>query len=139
MEVSVDRQAHWENIYTAKGPHNVSWYTPHLDKSLAMIGQTGVGAEARIVDIGGGASTLVDDLLAAGYRQVTVLDLSSTALDTARERLDSLADQVKWLQGDITAVDPCPTHPYDVWHDRAVFHFMTQPDDRERYLDRLRR
>lgn len=134
----MDRKTHWDNIYRAKGPFNVSWYTPHLDTSLTLIEHTGGGLDAAIIDIGGGASTLVDDLLNRQYSRVTVLDISQTALDQSQQRLGGQAHLVKWIQGDILSTSPCPP-TYDVWHDRAVFHFLTDPLERQQYLDTLRR
>lgn len=135
----MDAHTHWETIYATKGPANVSWYTPHLGQSLELIQRTGAGVTARIIDVGGGASTLVDDLLAAGYQHLTVLDISETALQVSRERLGEQANRVTWLQGDITTVLPCPTPTYEVWHDRAVFHFLTRAEARASYVERLRR
>ncbi len=127
-------QAHWNNLYASKKPTEVSWHQTHLEKSLAFIRATGVNESARIIDVGGGASTLVDDLLAAGFRHVTVLDISSTAIRNARDRLGQRADDVAWLEADITRVE-LPARNYDVWHDRAVFHFLTDAADRRRYLE----
>ena len=134
----MDTHQHWETIYATKGPTDVSWYTPHLLQSLTMIERTGVGPTARIIDMGGGASTLVDDLLARGFQHLTVLDISESALRVSRERLGEEASRVTWLQGDVTALPLCSTPAYDIWHDRAVFHFLTQAGARTSYMDRLR-
>ena len=115
---------HWEQIYTTKAATSVSWFQEHARQSVQLIRQTHAAREAGIIDIGGGASTLVDDLLCEGYLNLTVLDLSEGALSTAKERLGKRASEVSWLVGDITRVD-LPRHAYDVWHDRAVFHFLT--------------
>lgn len=115
---------HWEQVYTTKSQHNVSWFQEHARQSVELIVSTGVSKEANIIDVGGGASTLVDDLLAIGHRHVTVLDLSDAALAASRTRLGDRAFGVSWLVGDITKVE-LPRHAYDVWHDRAVFHFLT--------------
>ncbi|HEX5121931.1 MAG TPA: class I SAM-dependent methyltransferase [Rhodanobacteraceae bacterium] len=131
-------RSHWEDVYRTKRPHEVSWYRPHLDTSLAMIEAAVPDRAARIVDAGGGASTLVDDLLARGYRNPTVLELSSSALDIARARLDSSASQVDWRCGDVTSA-PLPANAYDLWHDRAVFHFLTSAKDRAAYVAQVKR
>lgn len=130
-------QAHWDNIYTTKDAQSVSWYRPHLDQSLALLSGLGIGLDARILDVGGGASTLVDDLLAQGFRHVTVLDIAPSALATAQARLGDAARRVAWLQADATQVT-LPPASVDVWHDRAVFHFLTDAMDRARYVERLR-
>lgn len=126
-------KAHWEQVYSTKATDAVSWYQEHADHSLGLIETTGVSRTAPIIDVGGGASTLVDDLLEKGYRNITVLDLSAAALDSAKERLGARASSVTWLASDITKVE-LPTHSYDVWHDRAVFHFLTTPEDRHAYV-----
>lgn len=124
---------HWERVYSTKAVEAVSWYQPHAERSLALIRGTGVPDTASIIDVGGGASTLVDDLLADGYASLTVLDLSSTALEAARRRLGTRADAVRWLEGDVTTVQ-FPEHAFDVWHDRAVFHFLTGEEERRAYV-----
>ena len=131
-------RSHWDNVYRTKRPHEVSWYRPHLDTSLALIESAVENLGARIVDVGGGASTLVDDLLARGYRNLTVLDLSAAALDVARSRLGSSASAVDWRCGDVTTT-PLPASEYDLWHDRAVFHFLTRAEDRAAYVRQVRR
>ena len=133
----MSHQAHWDNIYTTKDAQSVSWYRPHLDQSLALLSGLGIGLDARILDVGGGASTLVDDLLAQGFRHVTVLDIAPSALATAQARLGDAARRVAWLQADATQVT-LPPASVDVWHDRAVFHFLTDAMDRARYVERLR-
>jgi len=129
----MDPKSHWEKVYRTKRPTEVSWYRAHLDLSLALIEEAAGGREARIIDVGGGESTLVDDLLARGYRNLHVLDLSPTAIAVARERLAADADRVDWLCGDVTSF-ALPRHGYDVWHDRAVFHFLTAERDRIAYV-----
>lgn len=129
---------HWERVYASKKPTEVSWYRPHLDVSLRLIANASPGHDARIIDVGGGESTLVDDLLDAGYRGVTVLDLSATAIAVARQRLGARAARVEWIQGDVTKVELTP-NAYDVWHDRAVFHFLTAPVDRASYVRQVAR
>jgi ubiquinone/menaquinone biosynthesis C-methylase UbiE len=124
---------HWERVYTTKGPTSVSWFQEHAGQSVELIRQTGVALDAGIIDVGGGASTLVDDLLDEGYRNLTVLDLSDAALSVAKRRLGERASYVSWLAGDITQIE-LPVQAYDVWHDRAVFHFLTSHEDREAYV-----
>lgn len=124
---------HWENVYTRKQAEEVSWFQPHAELSLQIIHDNQVPAAARIVDVGGGASTLVDDLLASGYTDVTVLDLSGVALQKARSRLGSRASEVTWREADVLSVD-LPANYFDVWHDRAVFHFLLTDDERHRYV-----
>lgn len=124
---------HWEKVYSTKATNAVSWFQPHADYSLGLIKATGIGRDASIIDVGGGASTLVDDLLASGFTNVSVLDLSAAALAAARKRLGSRASDVRWIEADITKAD-LPANQYDVWHDRAVFHFLTSPEDRAAYV-----
>src|ERR1035437_619853 len=129
----MDVQTHWEKIYGEKAPDAVSWYRPHLETSLALIEQAPSGSSASVIDVGGGESTLVDDLLARGYGNITILDISQTAIDANRKRLGKASERVHWLVADITKVDLEPS-AYDVWHDRAVFHFLTSPSDRVAYV-----
>jgi SAM-dependent methyltransferase len=112
----------------------VSWYQTHLEKSLELIRRTGAIKTVRIIDLGGGTSTLVDDLLASGFKEITVLDISKAAIQTAQARLGPRAKDVTWLEADVTWAS-LPAHHYDVWHDRAVFHFRTNTEDRRRYVD----
>lgn len=126
-------KAHWERVYSDKAMDAVSWYQRHADHSLQLIEATGVPYTASIIDVGGGTSTLVDDLLAKQYQNITVLDLSVAALNTSKDRLGTRAASVKWLESDVTRT-VLPHHAYDVWHDRAVFHFLTAPEDRHAYL-----
>lgn len=134
----MDRQKHWQNIYESKEQTNVSWFQPHLQKSLAMIDSANLKADVRIIDVGGGASTLVDDLLARGFKNLTVLDISANALEKTKERLGNKSDFVNWITADVTQF-ALPENHFDLWHDRAVFHFLTDPNDRELYLNNLRR
>lgn len=130
----MDARAHWQNVYRTRQPDEVSWYRPHLETSLALIESAAPDRGARVIDVGGGASTLVDDLMSLGYRDLAVLDVSSAALDIARARLGAArAESVDWRCGDVTSL-PLPPHRYDVWHDRAVFHFLTQPAERAAYV-----
>ncbi len=130
------RKQHWERVYTAKPLHTLGWYRAHLQISLEWILELGLEKDASIIDVGGGASTLVDDLLDAGYDSLTVVDLAATALSLAKSRLGARADSVIWIEGDITEV-ALPQRRYDVWHDRAVFHFLVDADERRRYIENL--
>jgi 2-polyprenyl-3-methyl-5-hydroxy-6-metoxy-1,4-benzoquinol methylase len=133
MNTGMDVKSHWESIYGKKAPEAVSWYRPHLETSLALIGRAAPETSAAIIDVGGGESTLVDDLLARGYQNITILDVSQTAIDVTRKRLGQAADRVHWLAADITATQLEP-FAYDIWHDRAVFHFLTAPEHRMAYV-----
>lgn len=124
---------HWEKVYSGKPIDAVSWFQPHADLSVNLIKATGVSSDAAIIDVGGGASTLVDDLLTNGYSNLTVLDLSAAALAAARKRLGDKAGKVCWIEADVTRVN-LPAGQYDVWHDRAVFHFLTTPEQRAAYV-----
>lgn len=124
---------HWQRVYQTKGPDGVSWFQEHARHSLELIGETGASPDASIIDVGGGASTLVDDLLDAGYSRLTVLDLASAALEAAQARLGMRANAVTWQVGDVTHME-LPVHAYDVWHDRAVFHFLTMQHERDAYV-----
>ena len=124
---------HWEKVYSTKATDAVSWFQPHADVSLNLINATGIGRHASIIDVGGGASVLVDDLLDHGFTDLTVLDLSAAALAAAQKRLGERASGVNWIEGDITKVG-LPKSRYDIWHDRAVFHFLTDAEDRAAYV-----
>jgi SAM-dependent methyltransferase len=127
---------HWEQIYRSAAPEGVSWYRPHLEISLNMIRQVASDQAAAILDVGGGESTLVNDLIAAGFQNLAVMDISATALDVAKKRLGAAAERVRWITGDVTA-ESLPRHSVDVWHDRAVFHFLTEAEDRAAYVHNL--
>ncbi len=129
----MDSKRHWDGVYGGKAPEAVSWYRPHLDRSLAFIENAGLDPGDGIIDIGGGASTLVDDLLDRGYRNITVLDISAVAIARAQERLGKRAQGVRWLPGDITSVK-LPEKQFAFWHDRAVFHFLTEAEARRSYV-----
>jgi SAM-dependent methyltransferase len=129
---------HWESVYERKDPRQVSWYRPHLEQSLRLIEGAGLAKDAALIDVGGGASTLVDDLLERGYRDLTVLDVSARAIASAKSRLGARAADVHWLVADITEVDLRPA-AYSFWHDRAVFHFLREETDRRRYVAAMRR
>jgi len=128
----VGRRQHWETVYHNKAADQVGWFQPHAASSLRLI-EACAGTDASVIDAGGGASVLVDDLLDAGYRNLTVLDLAESALAVSRARLGARAEKVQWIAADITRAD-LPVARYDVWHDRAVFHFLTDPADRTRYV-----
>lgn len=134
---SESRQAHWEGVYTKKGEKEVSWFQENPALSIELIAQVGATAASAIIDIGGGASRLVDNLIQRGFEDVTVLDLSEAALEAAKVRLGKDAAQVHWMVADATRWEPLKA--YDIWHDRAAFHFLTEEDDRSAYLARLRR
>ena len=130
------RKTHWENVYTAKGEKEVSWYQDSPAPSLELIALTGVSRHAAIIDVGGGASRLVDNLLAQGFERLTVLDLSAAALDSAKARLGEEATKVHWEVADITKWNP--PQACDLWHDRAAFHFLTEEADRSAYVARVK-
>ena len=128
---------HWENIYATKEPEALSWFRPHLERSVSLIERAAGNRAAAIIDVGGGESTLVDDLLSRGYRNITVLDISQTALAVAEKRLGRDAEAVHWLRGDLTEVS-LQSECYEVWHDRAVFHFLTEREQRVAYVGKVR-
>jgi len=133
--MSFDRKSHWENVYTNKSPAEVSWYQLEPVVSLQLIASTGISRAGKIIDVGGGASVLVDKLLDQGFGDLTVLDISSKALDYAKKRLGNRAGAVKWIEADVTEFEP--SEKYDLWHDRAVFHFLTSEEDRKKYLQNM--
>jgi SAM-dependent methyltransferase len=128
----MDRKCHWETVHGQKTPEETSWYQATPVLSLSMIANAGFGPDASLVDIGAGASVLVDHLLEQGYRDLTVVDISSAALARARNRLGERAALVNWVEADVTAFTP--SRQFDLWHDRAAFHFLTEKTDREQYL-----
>ena len=135
------RRAHWENVYTRKGENEVSWFQPSPEPSFDLIVQAGANSRSAIIDVGGGASRLVDHLVEQGFEDVTVLDLSDAALAAAKSRLEGKlgvrATRVNWTVADATSFEPA--RPYDIWHDRAAFHFLTGANDRAAYIARLGR
>jgi trans-aconitate methyltransferase len=133
----VSRQNHWENVYATKGENEVSWFQEAPEPSLQLIELAGTTRSSGIIDIGGGASRLVDCLVSQGYEDVTVLDLSAAALASARSRIGEAANRVTWIAADVTDWEPSRT--YDIWHDRAAFHFLNHPKDQMAYVARLRR
>ncbi len=133
----VSRQRHWEDVYATKGESEVSWFQETPALSLELIRLVGAIQNSGIIDIGGGASRLADGLVSQGFEDVTVLDLSAAALASARSRIGDKANRVTWVAADVTTWEPSRT--YDVWHDRAAFHFLTDPKDQAAYMARLRR
>ena len=131
-------KAHWEHVYQSKASDEVSWYRPHLDISLRLIEDAAPNPASAIIDVGGGEATLVDDLVGRGYRDVTVLDVSQAAIEGAKTRLGPAAASADWITGDITQVELAVAR-YDLWHDRAVFHFLTEADDRAAYVRQVAR
>ena len=135
--VTLDRKAHWEQVYSTKGEVEVSWYQDEPRLSLELIRAVVPATGGRIIDVGGGTSVLVDRLLELPFEAIAVLDISGTALGKARLRLGERARRVRWLSADVTDVDDLGT--FDIWHDRAVFHFLTDVSDRKRYVELDRR
>ena len=133
----VGRTAHWENVYTTKGEREVSWFQESPAPSLELLDRAGANPASDIIDIGGGASRLVDALIERGFSAVSVLDLSEAALAAAKGRLGERAARVQWFACDVTRWEP--PQFFDIWHDRAAFHFLTEASDRAAYLSRLRR
>jgi ubiquinone/menaquinone biosynthesis C-methylase UbiE len=134
MEVNL--KAHWENIYKTKEPNEVSWTQEVPTVSLGFIHKFNPPINAKIIDIGGGDSKLVDNLLSEGFTDISVLDISEAAIERAKKRLGEKAHQVKWIVGDV--LDFKPIEKYDIWHDRAAFHFQTKPENIEKYLGILK-
>jgi SAM-dependent methyltransferase len=124
---------HWDEVYRAQRPEQVSWFRPHLDASIELLLSAGLDAHSRVIDIGGGAATLVDDLLDRGVERVTVLDISTAALQVVRDRLGDRATRVRWIVGDVSTVD-LDADSIDLWHDRAALHFLTDPRDAAAYV-----
>jgi SAM-dependent methyltransferase len=132
----MDVQTYWDQIYRAKSPEETSWYQPHLQTSLHWISEAAQDRSAAIIDVGGGESTLVDDLYMRGYHTLTVLDVADAAIKKSQERLGPVAQSIHWLVGDVTTV-ALPLRAYDLWHDRAVFHFLTRPEQRLVYVRQI--
>jgi trans-aconitate methyltransferase len=130
-----DRKAHWESVYSSKGEQDVSWYQETPAPSLDLLHLVGAKPDSAIIDIGGGASRLVDHLLAEGFSDLTVLDLSEAALEAARVRLGSRGSAVTWIAADATRWRP--QRAFDIWHDRAAFHFLTEENEQRAYIGRL--
>ncbi len=133
----MNNREHWDHIYGTRAPDQVSWFRPHLETPLSFIERASPDKTARIIDVGGGESTLVDDLLGLGYRNLIVLDISEKAIEVTKARLGVLATRVEWIVADVTRAN-LPANTYDLWHDRAVFHFLTSPTDRAAYVEKVR-
>lgn len=134
----IDLREHWQSVYTEKAPEEVSWFQREPELSHSLVTRAAESHDARIVDVGGGASTLVDMLLASGYRHISVLDLANASLDRAQARLGAKSMQVTWMAADVLSF-AFPSRSVDVWHDRAVFHFLTRAEDREQYVAQVKR
>ncbi|MEQ2008932.1 MAG: class I SAM-dependent methyltransferase [Limisphaerales bacterium] len=132
----MNRKEHWEGVYESKAPDDVSWFQPRPETSLRLLAAAGLGKQEGVIDVGGGASVLVDCLLDAGFTQLAVLDLSGVALALTRRRLGARAAAVHWFEADVTEFRP--PERFALWHDRAVFHFLTTPTDRTRYVASLK-
>lgn len=133
----MNRQAHWNQVYQSKAPDEVSWHQTSPTTSLQLIEASGISRDQSMIDVGGGASVLVDCLLDAGFQRPAVLDISMAALAHTRQRLGSRADGVEWVVADVTEF--IPSRQFALWHDRAVFHFLTDSDDRRKYVAALQR
>jgi SAM-dependent methyltransferase len=133
---NIDRQAHWQNVYATKAEKEVSWFQENPAPSLDLIAASGISTDVEIIDVGGGTSRLVDRLIEKSYRKITILDLSAIALGATKIRLGLLGENVTWIVADVTSWEPSNT--YDLWHDRAAFHFLTKPTDRDFYVERLK-
>ena len=132
----LDRKAHWQKVYQSKSPLEVSWYQQEPKLSLELIHRTQIARDEAIIDVGGGTSVLVDYLQKEGFTNLAVLDISATALDSAKKRLGDSAKNINWFESDITQFDP--PHQFSLWHDRAVFHFLTEASDRQNYVNALK-
>ncbi len=134
----MNQKAHWDKVYSTKPAEAVSWFAPHLETSLKLIHTASTNKDAAIIDIGGGESTLVDDLFIEGYRNLSVLDISQKAIDVAKGRMGQNANRIQWYCADIMQAR-LPEAYFDIWHDRAVFHFLTKQSDRDQYIERVKR
>ncbi|MBT3047537.1 MAG: class I SAM-dependent methyltransferase [Candidatus Thiodiazotropha sp.] len=131
----VDKKAHWQNLYRERDPTDVSWHQSEPGLSLRLIHHGGIGRDEAIIDVGGGASLLVDCLCKEGFSNLAVLDISGRALAFAKQRLGDAAEGIEWFEADVTEF--IPPHPFSLWHDRAVFHFLTVESDRAKYIEAL--
>lgn len=132
----MDLKHHWESVYDTKSSEQMSWYEPHLATSLDWILEADSSKSSSIIDVGGGTSTLADDLYTQGFRSLTVLDISPTAIAQSQERVGMTAKNIRWMIGDVTRY-PLPDTTFDIWHDRAVFHFLTEQNDKNAYLKQV--
>ena len=133
----MSRKQHWNQVYRTNAPDDVSWFQKRPDVSLKLIDATGIGKDQAVIDVGGGASVLVDFLLDAGFKRLAVMDISANALDDVKQRLGEQASKIEWLEADVT--DFNPPQKFSLWHDRAVFHFLTEKADRQKYVGTLKR
>jgi SAM-dependent methyltransferase len=134
----MDARSHWEQVYATKDPEQVSWFRPHLERSLELIERAAPDRAASILDVGAGQSTLLDDLLALGYGKVTVLEISPTAIEALKGRVGQAGRAIRWICGDVTEA-VLPEASFDLWHDRAVFHFLTEAGQGRAYVERVKR
>ncbi len=134
----MENKRHWENVFDTKASAEVSWYKPHLDISLQLIARSGAAPHDAVIDVGGGDSSLVDDLLQRGYMDITVLDIASSAIARARQRLGDRAERIHWIESDVLTAN-LPEHRYDLWHDRAAFHFLVDEAARRQYVSQVER
>jgi len=134
----MNKKSHWDRVYTTRSAQDVSWFQAHARQSLDLIRRIADGQPRHVIDVGAGASTLVDDLLELGAFDVSVLDISAAALEVVRQRVGRAGDRAHWLLGDITDMN-LPAQAFDIWHDRAVFHFLTDPRQRAAYVAQVRR
>lgn len=134
----MNNKEHWEKVYGTKAQDSVSWYTPHLETSLNLIHLAARDKDAAVIDIGGGEATLVDDLLSEEYRDISILDISQHAINVARNRIGEKAHKVHWYCADITQAT-LPQNYFDIWHDRAVFYFLTEDAQRVKYVEQVMR
>lgn len=132
----MQKKEHWETVYSTKSPDSVSRFQEHAETALDFIKKLNLEKSISIIDVGGGASTLVDDLLLNGYWRLSVLDLSGAALETAKKRIGSNSENVQWFEADVTEMQ-FPKHQFEVWHDRAVFHFLTKSEERRAYIKNI--
>jgi SAM-dependent methyltransferase len=132
--MTTNRSEHWETVYTTKAPERVSWYRPHLETSLELLQRAGLNCASRVIDIGAGASTLMDDLLLLGVHDLIAVDLSAASLEVAQERLADKANSVQWIVGDIATLQ-LRKGSVDLWHDRAAFHFLVDDTDVRAYVE----
>jgi ubiquinone/menaquinone biosynthesis C-methylase UbiE len=133
----LENEKHWRRVFQTRAPNEVSWYQPHLELSFQMISRSGVHPDSRLLDVGGGDSTLVDDLVRDGFSDVTVLDIASSAIERAKYRLGNASTKITWIESDILHA-PLRNDSYDVWHDRAVFHFFINEKARREYVSRAK-
>jgi ubiquinone/menaquinone biosynthesis C-methylase UbiE len=134
----MNARSHWEEVHATKKPEQVSWFRPHLERSLELIERAAPDRGASILDVGAGQSTLVDDLLGLGYENITVLEISQVALNALKERVGRAGRAIQWICGDVTEA-VLPEASFDLWHDRAVFHFLTEAGQRRAYVERVKR